>query len=137
VDNSAKRPSVRVLIAEDVNLLRGTLVALLELEGDIEVVAEVGSGDLIVPAALEHDPDVALLDIDLPAVDGLTAAAALAECRPTCRTVILTGLGHPANLDRALAVGVSGFLLKDVPADALVDAVRRVARGEQVIEPGR
>jgi two-component system, NarL family, response regulator DesR len=122
----------RILVAEDVDVLRDTLVALLELEDDLEVVAELASGGRIVPEALERHPDVALLDIDLPGTDGLTAAAELRERLPTCRVLILTGLARPENLGRALAAGVSGFLVKDGPADDLVDAVRRVARGERV-----
>lgn len=122
----------RVLIAEDVDVLRDTLVALLELEDDLEVVAGLASGDRIVPAALERHPDVALLDIDLPGIDGLTAAAELRERLPGCRVLILTGLAGPDSFGRALAAGVSGFLVKDGPVDDLVDAVRRVARGERV-----
>lgn len=122
----------RVLIAEDVDVLRDTLVALLELEDDLEVVAALVSGDRIVPEALERQPDVALLDIDLPRVDGLTAAAEVRRRLPACRVLILTGLAVPESLTRALAAGASGFLIKDGPADDLVDAVRRVARGERV-----
>jgi two-component system response regulator DesR len=123
---------IRVLIAEDVDVLRDTLAALLELEDDLEVVAALALGDHIVPAALQHRPDVALLDIDLPGTDGLTAAAELRRRLPTCRVLILTGLAGPDSLDRALAAGVSGFLVKDGPADDLVDSVRRVAGGEHV-----
>lgn len=122
----------RVLIAEDVDVLRDTLVALLELEEDLEVVAALAVGDDIVPAALRHIPDVALLDIDLPGTDGLTAADELRRRLPTCRVLILTGLARPDNLDRALAAEVAGFLTKDGPADDLVAAIRRVARGEHV-----
>jgi two-component system, NarL family, response regulator DesR len=107
---------IRVLVAEDVRAVRDTLVALLFLEDDIDVVAALAAGDRIVPAALEHRPDVALLDIDLPGADGLTAAAELAERLPGCRALILTGLGTPENLRRALTAGVPGFLLKDGPA---------------------
>jgi two-component system response regulator DesR len=126
---------VRVLIAEDMRILRDTLVALLELEDDLEVVAELAAGDQIVPAALQHHPDVAVIDIDLPGTDGLTAAAELHERLPQCRTLILTGLGRPGTLRRALAAQVSGFLIKDAPAQELVDAVRRVAADERVIDP--
>jgi two-component system, NarL family, response regulator DesR len=126
---------VRVLIAEDMRILRDTLVALLELEDDLEVVAELAAGDQIVPAALQHHPDVAVIDIDLPGTDGLTAAAELHERLPQCRTLILTGLGRPGTLRRALAAHVSGFLVKDAPAQELVDAVRRVAADERVIDP--
>jgi two-component system response regulator DesR len=126
---------VRVLVAEDVRILRETLVALLSLEDDIEVVAHLPSGDRVVPAAIAHRPDVALLDFDLPGVDGITAAAELVVRLPGCRTLILTGLGTPDNLRRALAAGVYGFLLKDGPAHRLVEAIRMVARGERVIDP--
>lgn len=126
--------STRVLVAEDVDAYRDTLVAILELEDDLEVVAELSTGDRIVSAALEHRPDVALLDIDLPAVDGLTAAAELRTRLPGCRVLILTGLTSPDSLSRALAADVSGFLGKDGPADDLVNAVRRVARGERVFD---
>lgn len=127
---------VRVLIAEDMRILRDTLVAVLNLEDDLEVVAEVASGDRIVAAALEHRPDVAVVDIDLPGTDGLTAAADLRERLPPCRVLILTGLVGSHSRNRALAAWVSGFLVKDGPADDLVDAVRRVARGERVFDAG-
>ena len=123
--------TTRVLVAEDVDAYRDTLVAVLELEDDLEVVAELAVGDRIVPAALEHHPDVALLDIDLPGTDGLTVAVELRRRLPACRVLILTGLATPDHAARALAAGVSGFLVKDIPADDLVDAVRAAARGER------
>ncbi len=126
---------IKVLVAEDVRVMRETLVALLSLEDDIDVVAALAAGDRIMPAALRHHPDVALLDIDLPGTDGLTAAAELAGRLPGCRALILTGLGTPDNLQRALAAGVSGFLLKDGPAEELIDAIRIVARGGRVFDP--
>ena len=126
---------IRVLVAEDVRVVRETLVALLSLEEDIEVVAALASGDRIVPAALEHHPDVALLDVDLPGADGLTAAAELAGRLPGCRALILTGLGTPENLRRATTAGVPGFWLKDGPAGELIDAVRTVAAGGRVFDP--
>ncbi len=125
---------IRVLVAEDVPVVRETLAALLGLEPGIQVAAAVGSGDQIVPAAVEHRPDVALLDIGLPGTDGLTAAAELATRVPGCRVLILTGLESPGNLGAALRAGVAGFLLKDGPADELIRTVRAVARGEQVID---
>jgi two-component system response regulator DesR len=127
-------PVIRVLIAEDAAVVRDTLVSLLGLEPDIEVAAAVAAGDQIVPAALQHRPDVALLDIGLPGVDGLTAAGELRTRLPSCRVLILTGLDAPANLDAALRAGVRGFLLKDEPAGELIGAVRAVARGVQVID---
>ena len=125
---------VRVLVAEDMRILRDTLVAVLNLEDDIDVVAEVSDGDAIV-AAVAHQPDVAVVDIDLPGTDGLTAAALLREECPGCKVLILTVLGKPGNLRRALAAGVAGFLPKETPSGQLVDAVRRVAAGEKVIDP--
>lgn len=126
---------IRVLVAEDTGILRDTLVAVLNLQDDLAVVAEARTGDEIVPAVLRHRPDVAVVDIDLPNLDGITAAAELHEKAPDCRVVILTGLARPANLRRALAAHVAGFLVKDAPATALIDAVRRVAGGERVIDP--
>jgi two-component system response regulator DesR len=116
-------------------ILRDTLVAVLSLEEDIEVIAQVSTGERIVPAALEHRPDLAVLDIDMPGMDGLTAAGQLHERLPDCRVLILTVLGKPGNLRSALAAHVSGFLIKDAPADELIAAVRRVAAGERVIDP--
>ena len=129
------RPAIRVLVAEDVAVVREMVVALLGLEPGIEVAAALASGDQIVPAAVLHRPDVALLDIGLPGIDGLTAAAQLAGQLPGCRVLILTGLQAPAGLEVALRAGVSGFLLKDGTADDLIRAVRAVARGERVIDP--
>src|SRR5690242_9849456 len=96
-DSPAGRPGpqLRILVAEDMHMVRGALVALLDLEPDLSVVAQVDRGDKILPAALKAVPDVAIIDVDLPGIDGLTAAAALHEALPSCRTVILTGLGRP------------------------------------------
>jgi two-component system response regulator DesR len=126
---------IRVLVAEDVRILRETLVTVLGLEADIEVVAEVSAGDRIVAAAVEHNPDVAVLDIDLPGTDGLAAAAELHTRLPGCRVLILTGLGRPGHLRRAVAARVAGFVVKDAPSQELIDAVRRVAAGGRVIDP--
>ncbi|HEY8473308.1 MAG TPA: response regulator transcription factor [Natronosporangium sp.] len=126
---------IRILLAEDVRLLRETLVAVLRLEDDLDVVAELATGDEIVPAALQHRPDVAVLDIDLPGTDGLTAAAELHQRLPECRTLILTGLGRPGNVRKAVAARVGGFLVKDAPAEQLIDAIRQVAAGQRVIDP--
>ena len=126
---------IRVLIAEDMHMIRGALVALLSLEDDMQVVAELERGDRIVQTALETQPDVAVVDIDLPGVDGLTDAEQLSQRLPECRTLVLTGLSQPGNLLRALKVHVRGFIVKDAPADTLADGVRRVARGERVIDP--
>ncbi|MDX6313964.1 MAG: two-component system, NarL family, response regulator DesR [Streptomyces sp.] len=116
-------------------MIRGALIALLELEADLQVVASVDRGDCIVKAALESRPDVAVIDIDLPGIDGLTAAAELREQLPSCRTLILTSLGRPGTLRRALAAHVSGYLLKDAPPDRLAQSVRAIAAGQRVIDP--
>jgi two-component system response regulator DesR len=125
---------IRVLLAEDMHMVRGALIALLNLEPDIEVVAEVSSGDKIVPAARQHVPDVCVIDIDLPILDGLSAATTIRETMPQVRTLMLTSLGRPGTLRRALAARVDGFLLKDAPPTELADAIRRVAAGERVVD---
>jgi two-component system response regulator DesR len=127
---------IRVLLAEDHGMFRTAIRRLLETEGDIQVVAEVSRGDAVVESALEHTPDVALLDIEMPGVDGLTAAAQLRERLPSCRSLIVTTFGRPGFLQRALDSGASGFVLKDDPAEALAAAIRRCASGEKVIDPG-
>jgi len=125
---------VRVMIAEDTGILRETLSALIAMQDDLDVVAEVASGDAIVPYALRHQPDVVVVDIDLPRVDGITATAELRAKVPDCQVLILTGLARPGNLPAALAAGATGFLLKDTSAADLVAAIRRVAAGERVID---
>jgi two-component system response regulator DesR len=126
---------IRILLAEDQHVVRGALVALLELEADLTVVAQTGRGDEVLPAALAHRPDVAVLDVDMPGLDGLAAAAQLHESVPECRTLILTGYGKPGHLRRALAAQVAGFLLKTAPPDQLVAAIRTVAAGQRVLDP--
>ncbi|MBG0826669.1 response regulator transcription factor [Planomonospora sp. ID67723] len=125
---------IRVLIAEDVRILRETLAAVLGLEDDLVVVAAVERGDQVVPAALECEPDVAVLDIELPGLDGLSVATRLRADVPGCRTLVLTGLAKPGYLRRALLAGVSGFLLKHSPPGELIEAIRKVAAGEQVVD---
>ncbi|MFB9905522.1 response regulator transcription factor [Allokutzneria oryzae] len=125
---------IKVLIAEDMHLIRGALIALLGMQDDIEIVAELARGDEIVAAALATTPDVAVLDIDLPGQDGVTAAAELAEKLPSCHALILTALGNPANLRRALSASVRGFMVKDAPAEQLAEAIRRVAKGEWTMD---
>ncbi len=115
-------------------MVRGALVALLVLEPDIDVVAEVAYGTGILSAAMEHRPDVAVIDIDLPGKDGLSAALEVHEHLPACRTLILTSLGRPGTLRRALAARVNGFILKDAPAEKLANAIREVAVGRRVID---
>jgi two-component system, NarL family, response regulator DesR len=126
---------IRVLIAEDMHLIRGALVALLSLEPDMEVVAELDRGDTVVETALSARPDVAVLDIDMPGLDGLTAAEQLHARLPGCRTLVLTGMSQPGHLLRALQNHVRGFVVKDAPVETLTDGIRRVARGERVIDP--
>jgi two-component system, NarL family, response regulator DesR len=127
---------IRVLVAEDQAMVRGALAALLRLQKDIEVVGEAGRGDEVVAAAVAARPDVVLLDIELPGVDGLTAAAALREALPASRVVMLTTFGRIGYLRRAIDAGAVGFLLKDAPATELATAIRRVMAGERVVDPG-
>lgn len=126
---------IRVLLAEDQAMVRGALSALLSREPDIEVVAEVGRGDEVVQAALSTQPDVALLDIEMPGGDGLAAAQALRQALPTCRSVMLTTFGRSGYLRRAMESGAVGFLLKDAPASELARALRRVMQGGRVVDP--
>ncbi|GAA3119270.1 response regulator transcription factor [Streptosporangium carneum] len=126
---------IRVLLAEDMHMIRAALVALLRLEPDIEVVAEVTRGDEIVSAALRTGPDVAVLDIELPGVDGITASVELRERLPACRVLVLTAMGQPGQVRRALTEGIEAFLVKDAPGDRLADAIRRTAQGLRVLDP--
>ncbi|ARZ70374.1 MULTISPECIES: response regulator transcription factor [Streptomyces] len=126
---------IRLLLAEDQGMMRGALALLLGLEEDFEIVAQVGDGEEILPKALETEPDVALLDIELPGRSGLDAAADLRERLPGCRVLILTTFGRPGYLRRAMEAGASGFLVKDGPVEELAAAVRRVLAGERVIDP--
>ena len=126
---------IRVLLAEDQAMMRGALAVLLDLEDDIEVVAQVSDGLAIVPTAHDVRPDVALLDIELPGRSGLDAAAELAQVLPECRVVIVTTFGRPGYLQRAMTAGAVGFLVKDGPVEGLADAIRQVADGATVIDP--
>jgi two-component system, NarL family, response regulator DesR len=126
---------IRVLLAEDQAMIREALAALLSFEDDIEVVAQVGRGDEVTPAALATKPDVALLDIEMPGMDGLTAAAALSQASPGTKIVILTTFGRPGYLRRAMEAGASGFVVKDSPADRLARTIRQVLSGQRVIDP--
>jgi len=125
---------IKVLIAEDQAMIRGALAALLAIESDIEIVAQVDRGDRVVETALKTTPDVALLDIEMPGKDGITAAAELRRQLPDCRVLILTVFGRPGYLRKAVDAGISGFLLKDAPPDELAAAIRRTAGGEKVID---
>ena len=126
---------IRVLLAEDQAMIREALAALLSFQDDIEVVAQVGRGDEVLKAANESCPDVALLDIEMPGLDGLTAAAELKKRCPGTSIVILTTFGRPGYLRRAMESGVSGFIVKDSPADKLAETIRQVRAGRKVIDP--
>ncbi|NYI41719.1 response regulator transcription factor [Demequina lutea] len=127
--------TIRLLIADDQALVRGALAALLNLESDLEVVVEVGAGDEVLPAALEHRPDVCLLDVEMPGLDGIAAAALLRERLPSTHVLMVTTFGRPGYLRRALQAGAAGFVVKDTPAAKLADAVRRVHQGLRVVDP--
>jgi two-component system response regulator DesR len=127
--------TIKVLLADDQALVRGALAALLALEPDLEVVAEVGRGDEVVDAARASGADVCLLDIEMPGVDGIAAAAAVRNALPGVRTLMVTTFGRPGYLRRALEAGASGFVVKDTPARQLAEAVRRVHAGLRVVDP--
>ncbi|MEU6710241.1 DNA-binding response regulator [Nonomuraea purpurea] len=123
--------TTRVLLADDEHLIRGAIAALLDLEEGIEVIAQVGRGDEVVAAVAEHRPDVAVLDIEMPGMDGLSAAEQISS---QCKIVILTSLGRPGYLRRAMAAGVSGFLGKDASAEELAMAIRKVQSGGRYLD---
>ncbi|TDU88270.1 LuxR family two component transcriptional regulator [Kribbella voronezhensis] len=127
--------NIRLLLADDQALVRGALAALLDLEPDLEVVSEVGRGDEVVDAVLAAKPDVALLDVEMPGLDGIEAAAALRTAVPSVRVLMVTTFGRPGYLRRAMEAGAAGFVVKDTPAAQLADAVRRVHQGLRVVDP--
>jgi two-component system response regulator DesR len=127
--------TIRLLLADDQALVRGALASLLGLEPDMEVVAEVGTGDEVVAAASASNPDVALIDVEMPGLDGIAATAALHDAMPAVRVLIVTTFGRPGFLRRALQAGASGFVVKDTPARQLAEAVRRVHSGLRVVDP--
>jgi two-component system response regulator DesR len=127
--------AIRLVIADDQALVRGALAALLGLEEDIEVVAELADGAGVVSAVLEHAADVAMLDVEMPGLDGISAAAAVRRAVPTCRVLMVTTFGRPGYLRRAMQAGASGFVVKDTPARQLAEAVRRVHSGLRVVDP--
>ncbi|MGJ0387441.1 response regulator transcription factor [Paenarthrobacter sp. 1092] len=127
--------TIRLVIADDQALVRGALAALLGLEEDIEVVAELADGAGVVSAVLEHAADVAMLDVEMPGLDGISAAAAVRRAVPTCRVLMVTTFGRPGYLRRAMQAGASGFVVKDTPARQLAEAVRRVHSGLRVVDP--
>jgi two-component system response regulator DesR len=126
---------IRVVLAEDQAMVRGALAALLAMEEDLQVVGETGRGDDVVALARERQADVVLLDIEMPGLDGLQAAAKVRAELPGCRAIILTTFGRPGYLQRAMAAGAAGFLLKDAPASDLAAAIRRVAAGGVAVDP--
>ncbi|MFG1888625.1 DNA-binding response regulator [Micromonospora sp. NPDC049051] len=126
---------IRVLLADDEDLIRAALAALLGLESDLEVVGEAPDGRAAVTAALAHRPDVAVVDLQMPALDGLEVTAELARVLPDCKVVILTGHGRPPHLQRALAAGAKGFLPKGAPGGTLADVIRRVHAGGRYVDP--
>lgn len=127
--------TIRLAIADDQALVRGALRALLAAEPDLDVVAECGRGDEVVAMVAESRPDVCLLDIEMPGLDGITVAEQLAGSCPGCRVLVVTMFGRPGYLRRAMDAGVAGFIVKDTPASELADAVRRVHAGGRVIDP--
>jgi two-component system, NarL family, response regulator DesR len=126
----------RILIAEDQEMVRGALISLLELEDDLQVVAQVGRGDEVLEAARASEPDVALLDIEMPGMTGLEALEQLAAELPAVKILILTTFGRPGYLRRAMEGGAAGFVLKDAPATELASAIRRALAGERIVDPG-
>jgi two-component system response regulator DesR len=125
---------IRILLAEDQAMIRGALAALLSLENDLEIVSEIARGDQVVAAALRTRPAIALLDIEMPGLDGLSAAKELRAALPDCRVIILTTFGRAGYLRRAMENGATGFLLKDAPATELAKAIRLVNQGERVVD---
>lgn len=134
-EQQADGRAIRILLADDQALVRGAMAALLRLEPDIDVVAEVGRGDEVVDAARAARVDVCLLDVEMPGIDGIGAAAAVRSALPGVRTIIVTTFGRPGYVRRALEAGASGFVVKDTPAGELAEAVRRVQTGERVVDP--
>ena len=126
---------IRLLLVEDQTMMRDALSSLLSLEEDIEVVGAIGRGDEAVATAERLQPDVVLLDIELPGLDGLSVAEALGQVVPTCRVLIVTTFGRPGYLRRAMTANIGGFVLKETPAAELAAVVRRVHGGEQVVDP--
>ena len=127
---------IKLLLADDQALVRGAMAALLDMEPDLKVVAEVGRGDEVADAVVAHEVDVALLDVEMPGMDGVAAAREVRRVFPSCRTLMVTTFGRAGYLRQAMAAGASGFIVKDTPARQLADAVRRVHEGLRVVDPG-
>ncbi|WP_326829012.1 response regulator transcription factor [Streptosporangium sp. NBC_01810] len=126
---------IRILLAEDEHLIRGALVALLALEEDLSVVAQAATGADTIAMARVFQPDVAMIDLQLPDLDGVTVARMIHEELPGCHTMIVTSHGRPGHLKRALSAGVRGFLPKTVSAAVLVDVVRTIHGGGRYVDP--
>ncbi|CUU54036.1 two-component system, NarL family, response regulator DesR [Parafrankia irregularis] len=126
---------IKVLLADDQHLVRGALAALISLEDDLEVVGQVGRGDEVVSAVNRLHPDVVLMDVEMPGIDGLAAARAVRATAPDTQVLVVTTFGRTGYLRRAMEAGALGFVVKDAPAEALAEAIRRVARGERVVDP--
>lgn len=126
---------IRVLLAEDEEMIRDALASLLAAEADIEVVAAVADGRAAVQESLARRPDVAVVDLEMPQLDGLQVVAELGRTLPDCPVVILTGHGRPVVLRQALASGARGFLAKGAPGTALADVIRRVHEGSRYVDP--
>jgi two-component system response regulator DesR len=129
------RKTIRVVLAEDQGMVLGALAALLEIEGDIKVTAKARNGKEALEAVLTHKPDVFITDIEMPLMSGLDVAAELKRRRTGTRIVIVTTFARAGYLRRALEAGANGYLLKDMPAEELAEAVRRVHQGLRVIHP--
>lgn len=134
-DSGEPTLGIRLLVADDQALVRGALIALLDLEPDLHIVAEADRGDEVLALALEHRPDVALLDVEMPGLDGIAVTAQLRAAVPSCRVLVVTTFGRPGYLKRAMAAGASGFVVKDTPARQLAETVRRVHAGLRVVDP--
>lgn len=125
---------IRVVLADDQALVRGGLAALLDLEPDLEVVGQAEDGDSVLRLVAETGPDVVLMDVEMPGSDGIEATARVREHYPGVRVLVVTTFGRPGYLRRAMQAGASGFVVKDTPAHALADAVRRVHAGLRVVD---
>jgi two-component system, NarL family, response regulator DesR len=128
--------TIRVLLADDQRMFREAVRALLEFEDDIDIVAEAATGHEALHQVSVHDPDIAVLDIEMPDGDGLDTARTLRERGARCKVIIVTTFGRAGYLQRALDSGVAGFILKDASADALAQAIRRCVNDQKVIHPG-
>ncbi len=128
-------PALRVLVVDDQAMVRGALAALLDLEDDLDVVGQAGNGREAIEILDQQASDVVLLDVEMPIMDGITTCEAIRSRFPGVRVLMLTTFGRPGYVQRALDAGAAGFIVKDAPSEQLAEAVRRIARGERVIDP--